>query len=98
MEEFSKYIPKKSLIWGNGATFDVSMLENAYRMLELPIPWMFWDVRDVRTIVQLAAALPTSRRVEKCDVPFIGVPHRADDDAVHQASYVAKMYQALTRG
>lgn len=98
MEEFTKFIPKNALIWGNGATFDVSMLENAYRMLGLPIPWMFWSVRDVRTIVQLAQETPRPHRVEKCDVPFVGVPHRADDDAVHQATYVAKMYQAITRG
>ncbi len=95
MKEFAKFIPKNALVWGNGATFDISILENAYHMLNIPIPWAFWSVRDVRTINELAQKLPKDRRVEKCDVPFVGVPHRADDDATHQATYVSLMYQAI---
>lgn len=95
MEEFVDFIPSKCVMWGNGSTFDISILENALRMLDMPIPWAFWDVRDVRTVVDLAKRLPKTERVEKCNFPFEGVAHNALDDARHQATYVAAMWQAL---
>lgn len=98
MEEFAEFVPPKCVVWGNGATFDISMLENAFRMLGIQIPWMFWDVRDVRTIVDLAKRLPKPKRVEKNQFPFEGVAHNALDDARHQAQYVAGMWQVLVRG
>lgn len=97
MEEFAEFLPPKCIVWGNGATFDISMLENAFRMLDMQVPWAFWDVRDVRTVVDLAKSLPREHRVEKNQFPFEGVVHRADDDAKHQATYVAGMWQALIR-
>ncbi len=98
MEEFAEFLPTKCVVWGNGATFDISILENAFRMLDIQIPWAFWDVQDVRTVVNLAKQLPKARRVEKGQFAFEGVAHNALDDAVHQATYTAAMYQELTRG
>jgi len=77
-------------IWGNGATFDVAMLENAYTAIFGMLPWKHWNVRDVRTIVELAIG-----RVAKESSPFEGIKHRAVDDAIHQATYVSAMWQAL---
>ncbi len=74
-------------VWSNGATFDISMLENAYAGDE---PWQFWNVRDVRTICDLASHL-----VSKKDIQLEGTQHNALDDAIHQATYVSKMWQAL---
>lgn len=41
-------------VWGNGATFDISMLEMAYKQADLLTPWHFRTVRDVRTMAMIA--------------------------------------------
>lgn len=92
MQQFTEFLPDRCIVWGNGATFDISILENAFRMLKMDIPWAFWDVRDVRTIVHLAQG-----KVEKNQTPFEGVAHNALHDAKHQARYVSAMWQALTK-
>ena len=79
-------------VWGNGATFDISMLEDLYRQLDTSIPWKFYNVRDVRTIVAAAEGI-----VDRKDIPFDGIKHDALADAVHQATYVSAMWQALRK-
>jgi hypothetical protein len=41
-------------VWANGATFDISMLEAAYRDEGMLCPWDFRAVRDVRTMAMIA--------------------------------------------
>ena len=79
-------------VWGNGATFDISMLENAYMSQFGITPWKYWNVRDVRTIVELSNGI-----INKEDVPFEGTPHYALDDALHQAKYVSAMWRGLRK-
>jgi hypothetical protein len=76
--------------WGNGATFDISILEYAFgRILEKPAPWKFWNVRDCRTIKELADG------VMSFDGKLAGVAHTALDDAKHQAAWVSAYWQGL---
>lgn len=79
-------------VWGNGATFDISMLENLYRQLGITIPWKFYNVRDVRTVVAMAEGI-----IDRADIPFIGIKHDALADAVHQAVYVSAMWKMLRK-
>lgn len=91
-EEF--YGTSNACVWGNGATFDISIMEYAFiRCLERKAPWDFWSVRDCRTIKDVAAPLMR----EPAD-PFKGTAHNALDDAVHQAGWVSKMWQKLRGG
>lgn len=79
-------------VWGNGPTFDITILDYAYwKCLGEKAPWPFWNVRDVRTVVQLAEGL------EKKPAAFTknGVAHNALDDCKFQVGYVSKMYRAL---
>lgn len=79
-------------VWGNGPTFDISILDYAYwKCLGQKAPWPFWNVRDVRTVVQLAEGLV------KKPAAFTkgGVAHNALDDCIFQVGYVSKMWQAL---
>lgn len=76
--------------WGNGSTFDISMLDYAIpRITGKPVPWKFWNVRDCRTIKAIADGI----------VPFNGerkgVHHTALDDAIHQAEWVSAYWQGL---
>lgn len=77
-------------VWGNGATFDISILEDLYRQNGMDIPWKFYNVRDVRTIVHLAKGI-----VDRDNYSFIGTKHNALDDAIHQVKYVSAMWRAL---
>lgn len=80
----------KPIVWGNGSTFDISILEHAY---SYNTPWRFWNVRDVRTIVELAHGV-----IGKEQFTLKGQAHNALDDAIHQARYVSAMYIAIRTG
>lgn len=76
--------------WGNGSSFDVSILDYAIpKILNKPVPWKFWNVRDCRTIKAIADGLVgfTEERA--------GVHHSALDDALHQAKWVCAYWQGL---
>lgn len=72
--------------WGNGATFDISMIEDLYDRCDNLSPWKFWNVRDCRTVEYMAKGL-----VDKKSVKREGTHHNALDDAIYQAQYISKM-------
>lgn len=88
LEDLRDFLPGDVKVWGNGSNFDIGKLETAYGYYN--IPWKFWNIRDVRTVVDLAEGL-----VSRKDIPFTGTKHNALDDAIHQAKYVSKMIKAL---
>lgn len=68
-------------LWGNGANFDVSILQSAFEDTGTPLPWGFRDVRCLRTVRALAGASCIAR-------PEVGVAHNALDDARAQAMWL----------
>lgn len=70
--------------WGNGATFDISILEHAFKSRVSSPPWAYWQPRDIRTLKYLAErqgkVIPMNR--DK------GTHHQADDDAKNQLDFV----------
>lgn len=64
------------LIWCHGATFDCPLLEELYRLAGIPCPWQFWQVRDTRTLYDLALVNPKDYAVPP--------PHVALNDAIGQ--------------
>lgn len=84
---FDKYDGDRK-IWGNGSTFDVTMLQSAYERIVNRTPWAFYNVRDQRTMLDVA-------EVDKGDIKFTGVAHNALDDAIHQAKLVSLAYKKL---
>ena len=79
-------------IWGNGANFDNVILRRSYERQGIPYPWLYYNDRDVRTIVELGNAIGFDVRMA---IPFEGVPHNALDDARHQAKQVSAIWQKL---
>ncbi|WFZ15509.1 3'-5' exoribonuclease [Escherichia marmotae] len=79
-------------VWGNGATFDNTILRTSYERLNIPCPWRYYNDRDVRTIVELGKTIDFDARTV---IPFEGVRHHALDDARHQAKYVSAIWQKL---
>ncbi|HBJ0245460.1 TPA: 3'-5' exoribonuclease [Escherichia coli] len=81
-------------VWGNGASFDCVILRNSYSLTGQPVPWQWWNDRDVRTIVELGKAIGFD---PKRDMPFKGTRHNALDDAIHQAKYVSAIWKKLAK-
>lgn len=82
-------------IWGNGPTFDLTIMDNAYRTEGLSgQPWTYGNERDVRTMVDLGRQFFDFD--PKTEMPFEGVKHSASDDAEHQAKYVSAIYRKIS--
>lgn len=72
--------------WCHGATFDVPLLDAAYRACGLTAPWEFWNVRDTRTLYDLAGV-----KVDRAT----GTHHNALDDAINQAATAVQAMRIL---
>ncbi|AGQ28832.1 3'-5' exonuclease [Serratia liquefaciens] len=84
--------PRGLRVWGNGAVFDNVILRESYQRECVPLPWEWFNDRDVRTIVELGREVGFD---PKRDMPFDGERHNAISDAIHQAKYVSAIYQCL---
>jgi len=73
-----------SNVWSHGSVFDVVIIENICRQLQQAVTWKFWDVRDTRTLFDLAGV----------SVNVQG-KHNALTDAVAQAKSVQESYKNL---
>lgn len=67
--------------WCHGATFDVPLLDAAFKVCGLTPPWEFWNVRDTRTLYDVAGV-----KVDRKS----GTHHHALDDAINQAEAAAR--------
>lgn len=75
--DLSEWFPEEALVWSNGASFDIPMLEHAYSALDLESPWKFYNARCMRTYKKLPGA-------NGCDWIEPKVAHNALDDAMAQ--------------
>lgn len=82
-------------VWGNGATFDVTILEHALSKTHswAPLPWAFWNIRDMRTLIDTATELGFDKR----SIAFDGVAHNALDDSAHQAKVISAAWRHVTQ-
>lgn len=78
------------LIWGNGASFDNTIVTALYDSFGLEAPWKFWNDRCFRTFKGEHGHI--TRPPE-----FQGVKHNAVDDARQQALYLQAIYQELQK-
>ena len=58
LDSLGKLIWQHKLIFANGPTYDMNILEHAYKSYNKPLPWQFYNVRDARTIYSLWPELP----------------------------------------
>lgn len=79
---------KSVYIWAKSPSFDCAILKYAFEIAGVKVPWIFRNERDVRT------AIAMSNYYEYL-IDFIGTPHIALDDAVHQAKIVEECYRRL---
>ena len=77
------------VVWGNGSTMDITILQSAYEYFGIEVPWKFWSVNDVRTIVDLN---PTIKPKTKFNT---GVQHSAVGDCLHEIKYLVNTLKTL---
>jgi len=79
------YMDKKTTcVWSHGSTFDMVLLENAYKAMDMSIWWKYSNVRDTRTLFDIANYKYTAKG-----------GHDALEDAENQAKAVVEAYQQL---
>jgi hypothetical protein len=92
MEILYKFCWNRDAVWSNGASFDVVVMENAFRQTSdkpNPIPWPFWSIRDTRTLYDIAGV--------KLKDGGHTTSHKAVEDAERQAIVVQKAYTKLIK-
>lgn len=72
-------------VWGDGANFDITLLECAYRACSLPIPWVYKEVNCYRTL----------RNVLDSKKPAAKVAHDALSDARAQCVHLREMLATI---
>lgn len=92
LEDLAFWLPTDCRIWGNGPNFDMWFLEDAYRWADMEVPWMFWNIRDCRTIKDLYE----SRR-GGYGVVTKEPSHNSREDAIRQAKDICKMWKELLK-
>ncbi len=76
-------------VWGNGISFDLSILTNAYVVCGFKeVPWNTKKERDVRTLVSL---LPEIKK----NLSFNGIRHNPIDDCKHQIKYCHMIWKTI---
>ena len=78
--------------WGNGATFDITILEYAYHKYGGSAPWNFRNVRDMRTLYDITLRFGINARD---NIERVGTHHNALDDAQFQAAIVVESLKQL---
>jgi len=53
LDSLYKIAWQHDLIWANGPTYDMNILEHAFKSYGKPLPWQFYKVRDARTVYSL---------------------------------------------
>lgn len=79
-------------VWGNGANFDIAILEHAYKELSPFVPWNFRKVRDMRTLYDITLRFGLDI---KANTTRMGTHHNALDDAQFQADVVIESLRQI---
>lgn len=93
LRQFAKWLPSKSLVWGNGSGFDNARLREAYWDADIPCPFHFRDDMDLRTLRQATEVLGVAANVEP--TARVGTHHNALDDAMFQAHLISSFFRAM---
>lgn len=87
LADFSAFVSDFDVsgVWGNGASFDNTILAESYKRLGMEPPWPFWKDRCYRTIKSLYPDVELRRD---------GTHHNALDDAKTQAHHLIQISAA----
>lgn len=78
LQRLTSWFDKDAYIWGNGANYDVVLLESYYQKFGITPPWNFRNIRCFRT-------LKNTNSYDKALVSPCKIAHHALEDAIYQA-------------
>ena len=81
LEKLSSLIWRSNRIWANGITYDMTILEHAYKQYGINLPWQYYRVMDARTVFKM--------------LPSLGKPknnHHAFYDCVNQIEMLQETF------
>lgn len=74
--------PRDICPWGNGADYDLVLLANACRAIEVETPWPYYNHHCFRTMKNMFEVEPSAR---------VGTYHNALDDAITQTNHLHRI-------
>jgi len=84
LQELSDLIWKSKITWANGISFDVTILENAFKSYNIRLPWQYYNVLDARTVYRMN---PDRER--------LGNSHHAFEDVMLQIGLLQRTFKKL---
>ncbi len=92
LEKFAEFYQPGNPIWGNGSSFDITILESAYYAIGwekgkeygMHLPWKFWDIYDMRTLTNVLG-----KKIQKT-----GINHNALYDSIAEAKLLIEMLKS----
>ena len=87
LKALNKWLVGVDKIWCQGPVFDIGILENLYKQINLHHNWSFWNIRDSRTLFSLMDSDPRK------EIDFAA--HNALADAIVQSLCIQKVYKSL---
>jgi len=84
LDELYKIAWQHDFIWANGPTYDMNILEHAYRSRNKKQPWQYYKIRDARTVYSLWP-----------DCPKPPTSHHALEDCRRQIEMLQKTLKHL---
>lgn len=88
LEEFADFTTGVKYIWGNGSTFDNTILRSLFAATGQNWPLPYWADADLRTLQRLA-------KVDKPATNPRMIQHHALDDAKYEALCIQHFFRAL---
>jgi hypothetical protein len=79
LEKLCEFVEGCEMFWAQGIGFDYIILESALRKFGLDIPWKFWNLRDLRTVLGVVGV--SLKRVKR---KYKMVEHNALNDCYVQ--------------
>ena len=89
---------KQPMMWGNSSSFDNVILDEAFKLCDLPFPSHYRQWRDMRTWTQeLGKDLLGLKKKDFSHLEEDWQAHVALDDAIRQARIISEIYQEAIR-
>ena len=87
LTQLNKYLVGVDKVWCQGPVFDICILENLYRQYDKHFNWVFWNIRDSRTLFGLMPEDPRKK--------FKFAAHNALEDSRVQSICIQEVYSEL---
>ena len=87
LTQLNKYLVGVDKIWCQGPVFDICILENLYRQYDKHFNWVFWNIRDSRTLFGLMPEDPRKK--------YKFAAHNALEDCRIQSKCIQEVYSEL---